>query len=79
MVVGDASNDPRVFAKNPEWHLGFDLDKPRAVEMRKKLLDMASADRMQVSFYHAAFPATGFIAKSGAGYDWFPISYSEIM
>jgi glyoxylase-like metal-dependent hydrolase (beta-lactamase superfamily II) len=79
LVVGDASNDPRVFAKNPEWHLGFDLDKPRAVETRKKLLDMASADRMQVSFYHAAFPATGFVAKSGAGYDWFPISYTEIM
>lgn len=79
MVVGDASNDPRVFAKNPDWHLGFDLDKPRAVETRKKLLDMASADRMQVSFYHAAFPATGFVAKSGAGYDWFPISYTEIM
>jgi glyoxylase-like metal-dependent hydrolase (beta-lactamase superfamily II) len=79
MVVGDATNDPRIFAKNPEWHLGFDLDKPRAVETRKKLLDMASADRMQVSFYHAAFPATGFVAKSGAGYDWFPISYTEIM
>jgi glyoxylase-like metal-dependent hydrolase (beta-lactamase superfamily II) len=79
LVVGDASNDPRVFAKNPEWHLGFDLDKPRAVETRKKLLDMASADRMQVSFYHAAFPATGFVSKSGAGYDWFPLSYSELM
>lgn len=79
MVVGDATNDPRIFAKNPEWHLGFDLDKPRAVETRKKLLDMASADRMQVSFYHAAFPATGFVAKSGAGYDWFPIGYTELM
>jgi glyoxylase-like metal-dependent hydrolase (beta-lactamase superfamily II) len=79
LVVGDASNDPRIFAKNPEWHLGFDLDKPRAVETRKKLLDMASADRMQVSFYHAAFPATGYVAKNGNGYDWFPISYTELM
>ena len=79
LVIGDASNDPRIFARKPDWHLGFDLDKPRAVETRKKLLDMASADKMQVSFYHAAFPATGFVAKSGSGYDWFPISYTEVL
>lgn len=79
LVIGDASNDPRVFAKNPEWHLGFDLDKARAVETRKKLLDMASTDKMQVSFYHAAFPATGFVAKTATGYDWFPISYRDVL
>ncbi len=78
LVIGDASNDPRVFARNPEWHLGFDLDKAKAVETRKKLLDMASVDRMQVSFYHAAFPATGFVAKNATGYDWYPISYREM-
>jgi glyoxylase-like metal-dependent hydrolase (beta-lactamase superfamily II) len=79
LVIGDASNDPRIFAKNPEWHLGFDLDKPKAVETRKKLLDMASADRMQVSFYHAAFPATGFVSKTATGYDWFPLAYTDML
>jgi glyoxylase-like metal-dependent hydrolase (beta-lactamase superfamily II) len=76
LVVGDASNDPRIFARRPDWHLGFDLDKAQAVASRKKLLDMASADKMQVAFYHAAFPATGFVSKNSTGYDWFPISYS---
>jgi glyoxylase-like metal-dependent hydrolase (beta-lactamase superfamily II) len=79
LIIGDASNDPRVFAKRPDWHLGFDMDKAQAVASRKKLLDMAAADRMQVSFYHAAFPATGFIAKAGAGYDWHPMSYSAAL
>lgn len=79
LVVGDACNDPRIFARNPEWHLGFDLDKPRAVDTRKKLLDMASADRMQVTFYHAAFPATGFVSKTASGYDWYPLSYTDLM
>ncbi len=78
LVVGDASNDPRVFARNPHWHLGFDLDKPLAVESRSKLLDMAATDRMQISFYHAAFPATGYVAKDGAGFDWFPASYAPL-
>ncbi|MGL4325569.1 MAG: MBL fold metallo-hydrolase [Beijerinckiaceae bacterium] len=79
LVIGDASNDPRIFARNPEWHLMFDADKPLAVQSRKKLLDMAAADRMQVSFYHAAFPSTGFVAKDGAGYNWFPASYSSML
>ena len=79
LVVGDAANDPRIFARNPEWHLGFDLDKAQAVTMRKKLLDMAAADRMQTTFYHAAFPATGFVAKNGAGFDWFPVSFAAAL
>ncbi len=77
MVVGDASNDPRVFARMPDWHLGFDLDKAQAVTTRRKLLDMAAADKMQVTFYHAAFPSTGFVAKNSNGFDWFPVSYSS--
>lgn len=78
LVMGDASNDPRLFARNPHWHLVFDLDRPQAVETRRRLLDMAATDRMQISFYHAAFPATGFVAKDGAGYDWFPASYAPL-
>jgi hypothetical protein len=57
----------------------FDLDRAAAVATRRRLLDMAAADRMQVTFYHAAFPATGFIAKNATGYDWFPVSYSAVM
>jgi glyoxylase-like metal-dependent hydrolase (beta-lactamase superfamily II) len=79
LVIGDASNDPRIFARNPDWHLGFDLDKAQAVASRRKLLDMAAADKMQVSFYHAAFPATGYVAKNGNGFDWFPLSFSAAM
>ena len=79
IVVGDAANDPRIFARKPEWHLGFDLDKARAVETRKKLLDMAATDKIQLTFYHAAFPATGYVAKNGSGYDWYPLSYAEAL
>jgi glyoxylase-like metal-dependent hydrolase (beta-lactamase superfamily II) len=79
LVIGDACNDPRLFARNPEWHLSFDADKPLAVATRRRLLDMAAADRMQISFYHAAFPSTGFVAKAGNGYDWYPASFSPIL
>jgi glyoxylase-like metal-dependent hydrolase (beta-lactamase superfamily II) len=79
LVVGDASNDPRIFAKRPDWHFGFDADKDMAVKTRRRLLDMAAADKMQVSFYHAAFPSTGFISKAGDAYDWHPRAYTEIL
>jgi glyoxylase-like metal-dependent hydrolase (beta-lactamase superfamily II) len=79
LVVGDASNDPRLFARNPEWHLVFDADKAAAVQTRRRLLDMAAAERMQVVFYHAAFPATGFVSKNGNAYDWHPAQFSPVL
>jgi glyoxylase-like metal-dependent hydrolase (beta-lactamase superfamily II) len=79
LVVGDAINDPRIFARQPDWHFGGDLDRQVAVATRRKILDMAAADKMQSTFYHAAFPATGFIARNGAAYDWFPASFSSVI
>jgi glyoxylase-like metal-dependent hydrolase (beta-lactamase superfamily II) len=75
MVVGDAVNDPRLFARNPDWQLMFDMDRAKAIETRRRLLDMAAAERMQLIFYHAAFPATGFVTKTATGYDWTPAQY----
>lgn len=68
MYVGDITNNPAVFARRPDWSPVFDMDPQKAIATRKKILDMASADTIQLSFYHAGFPATGFVAKSGDGY-----------
>jgi glyoxylase-like metal-dependent hydrolase (beta-lactamase superfamily II) len=70
MFMADTTNDPRIFAANPEWQVMFDMDGNKAVETRKRLLDRAAADKMQVFFYHAPFPATGMIVKKGAGYQF---------
>ena len=76
MAMSDTTNNPALFARHPEWSAVFDMDGPEAVATRRKMLDMAAADRMQVSFYHASFPATGFIAKDGAAYQMVPMSWS---
>lgn len=68
MYVADITNTPVLFATNPEWKVMFDMDADKAVATRKRILDMAAADKIRLSFYHASFPATGFIAKEGAGY-----------
>lgn len=79
LVVGDAVNDPRIFARQPDWHFFADFDRAQAVATRRRIFDMAAADKLQVSFYHAAFPATGFIAKNGTAYDWFPAPFSSVL
>jgi glyoxylase-like metal-dependent hydrolase (beta-lactamase superfamily II) len=79
LYVADLTNNPLLFARNPEWRVVFDMDADKAVETRKRFLDMAMADKSQVSFYHANFPATGFIGKEGAGYRLIPAAWSTAL
>lgn len=65
LVMSDTTNNPQVFVRNPDWAAIFDMDGDMARATRHKLLDMAASERMQTSFYHAPFPATGFIARDG--------------
>jgi glyoxylase-like metal-dependent hydrolase (beta-lactamase superfamily II) len=74
LVLGDTTNNPWLFVRNPDWHAIFDTDGALAAETRKKLLDRASVDRMLVQGYHFPFPASGYITKTGAnGYDLVPV------
>jgi len=75
MMMSDTTNNPLIFARNPDWAAVFDMDGGQAAQTRRRLLDMAAADRMQVSFYHAAFPATGFITKDGSGFKMVPATW----
>lgn len=76
MVVSDITNHPALFVRNPDWSAVFDMDGPQAVASRRKMLDMVAAERMQVAFYHAPFPATGYIAKAGNGFDLVPVQWT---
>ena len=71
LTAGAAS----IFVRNPEWQFMFDTDKPQAVATRKKLYDMAAADRMMVQGYHFPFPAVAYVEKSGSGYRLVPVPW----
>lgn len=79
LAMSDTTNNPVLFARKPEWTAVFDMNGEDAIKTRKKLLDMAATDRLQVSFYHAAFPATGHIAKDGAGFELVPMSFQATL
>ncbi len=76
LVMSDTANSPALFVRNPGWQAIFDMNADQATATRRKLLDMAATERMQVAFYHAPFPATGHIAKDGAGFRFVPVSWS---
>lgn len=62
--------------KNPEWQFGTDVDKPLAVQTRRKLYDMAIAEKMPVQAFHAAFPGLVRVEKDGNGYRWIPMIWN---
>jgi glyoxylase-like metal-dependent hydrolase (beta-lactamase superfamily II) len=76
MAMSDTTNHPALFVRNPDWSAVFDMDADMARATRRKLLDMAAAEKMQVAFYHAPFPATGYIAKAGNGFEMVPVAWS---
>jgi glyoxylase-like metal-dependent hydrolase (beta-lactamase superfamily II) len=72
MFVADITNNPLVFARHPDWLAMFDIDPVETIATRKRILDLAAAEKMRVSFYHAPFPATGYIVKTATGYEFLP-------
>jgi glyoxylase-like metal-dependent hydrolase (beta-lactamase superfamily II) len=79
LYIADATNNPALFARNPEWHLWADMDKAMAVSSRKRLLDMAAAERMPIAGYHYPFPAVGYISKEGSGYAFSPATWQPVL
>jgi glyoxylase-like metal-dependent hydrolase (beta-lactamase superfamily II) len=51
--------------KHPEWGLVFDTDPIAASATRKRVMDMAAAEKLTVIVYHLAFPGMGHVARDG--------------
>jgi glyoxylase-like metal-dependent hydrolase (beta-lactamase superfamily II) len=61
-----------LFVKHPEWNIATDVDKPLAQQTRRKMYDMAIAEKMPIQAFHAAFPGLVRVEKDGSGYRWIP-------
>src|SRR5262245_8176151 len=75
---GDVCNVPSLFLTNPDRQVMFDTDPDKSVATRRRVYDMASADKLLVSGYHFPFPGIGYIEKVGAGYRFVPASRSPV-
>ena len=75
LLWADACNHYVASLQKPEWHVVFDMDKDAAIASRKKVLDMAAADKVPATGYHMPFPAMGFVEKVSDAHRWIPMSY----
>jgi len=78
LVTSDTVNH-QILIRNPEWSLWADMDAAMAASARKRLLDMAATDKIQIAAYHLPFPSTGFITKQGSGYEFHPAYWQPVL
>jgi glyoxylase-like metal-dependent hydrolase (beta-lactamase superfamily II) len=69
LVLGDVTNHPTINARNPGWHVVFDMDAAAAEATRRALFDRAASDRTPIIGYHWPFPSIGHVRPSGNAYD----------
>ena len=72
LALGDTMSHAYTNFARPEWYNGFDMDGDQTVATRKRLLDMAAADRMAVLGYHFPFPGVGHVMRDGDAYRFVP-------
>jgi hypothetical protein len=65
--------------RNPDWQVMFDHEPEKAVATRRRVYDMASADRLLVSGHHFPFPGLGYIEKAGSGYRLIPAAWNPVI
>ena len=57
----------------------FDSEPEKAVVTRRRVYDMASAEKILVSGYHFPFPGLGYIEKAGNGYRLVPAAWDPVL
>jgi len=72
-VLGDVTNIPLLFVKNPGWQAVFDTDGALAEANRRKIIDRAIAENLTVTGYHYSMPGAGTFKKDGSGYVFVPV------
>ncbi len=73
IVLGDVTNIPALFVRNPGWHAAFDADAQMAEANRRKIFDRAIADKATLTGYHWGMPGAGTLKKDGNGYAFVPV------
>ncbi|MBY3446995.1 MBL fold metallo-hydrolase [Rhizobium laguerreae] len=74
LLTADLAYHPIVNVDRP-WLPGPDRDKDTALASRRRIFDMAAADRLLVLGFHYPFPGLGRILKTDTAYAWVPVNW----
>lgn len=73
---GDCAHHQVASLARPDWHCMFDIDKEQGAATRKRIYDMAAAERIPVAGYHMPFPSLGYVERrTEGGYRWLAHTY----
>ncbi len=73
---GDCAHHQVASLARPDWHCKFDVDKEQGAATRRRIYDMAAAERIPVQGYHMPFPSLGYVERlPGSGYRWLAHTY----
>lgn len=72
LVTGDLANHHVLALARPDWPFAFDQDAAMAATTRRRALDMAATDRVQILGYHFPWPGIGHVERRGQGFGYVP-------
>jgi glyoxylase-like metal-dependent hydrolase (beta-lactamase superfamily II) len=72
LLWGDIVHSAALQFPEPERSIAFDTDQAMAIASRKKVFDMAAADKLMIAGAHLPFPGLGHVAKASTGYAYVP-------
>jgi glyoxylase-like metal-dependent hydrolase (beta-lactamase superfamily II) len=68
LIVGDLLHAAALQFPAPEACASFDMDKEKSVATRKRVLDLAAAEKWLIGGMHFPPPSVGTVKKEGSGY-----------
>jgi glyoxylase-like metal-dependent hydrolase (beta-lactamase superfamily II) len=72
VIWGDVVHSAAFQFERPDWSLAFDTDQDQAAKTRRRVFDMAAADRLLVAGMHLPFPGLGRVTRRDQAYAYVP-------
>jgi glyoxylase-like metal-dependent hydrolase (beta-lactamase superfamily II) len=72
LVWGDTVHVPEIQVLRPEVTLDFDSDPDASAQMRRRILEAATVDRLLIAGMHVHFPGFSHVTRWGDGYRLIP-------
>lgn len=73
---GDCAHHQVASLARPDWYCKFDVDKEQGAKTRRRIYEMAAAEKIPVQGYHMPFPSLGYVERRPeGGYRWLAHTY----
>jgi len=63
----------QIHLEQPDWYATVDFAPEQVVTTRRRLLNLAAAEKALVLAFHFPFPGLGYVIQKGEGWQWQPI------